>query len=75
MQVQVDIAFDQLLKVVKKLPVAQLRQLKAVIEKENNDEKSSIDLEDLLLNGPTATKKQIEVIETNRKSINQWRTK
>ena len=75
MQVQVDIAFDQLLKVVKKLPIAQLKQLKAEIEKEDNYEKSKIDLEALLLNGPTATKKQLETIESNRKSINQWRTK
>jgi len=75
MQVQVDIAFDQLLKVVKKLPVGQLRQLKAEIEKEDKVEKSKIDLESLLLNGPTATKKQLEIIENNRKAINQWRTK
>jgi hypothetical protein len=75
MQVQVDIAFDQLLKVVKKLPVGQLRQLKAEIEKEDKAEKLKIDLEALLLNGPIATKKQLEIIETNRKAINQWRTK
>ena len=43
MQVQVDIAFEQLLKVVKKLPVGQLRQLKAEIEKEDKVEKSKID--------------------------------
>jgi hypothetical protein len=75
MQVQVDIAFDQLLKVVKKLPAAQLKQLKAEIEKEDKNEKSTIDLEALLLNGPTATKKQLETIDTNRKAINQWRKK
>ena len=75
MQVQVDIAFDQLLKVVKKLPVGQLRQLKAEIEKEDKGEKSNIDLETLLLNGPTATKKQLEILGKNRKAINQWRTK
>ena len=75
MQVQVDIAFDQLLKVVRKLPAGQLRLLKAEIEKEGKDGKSKIDLEALLLNGPTATKKQLETIETNRKAINQWRIK
>lgn len=74
MQVQVDIAFDQLLKVVKTLPSGQLRQLKAEIEKEANTKKS-IDLEALLLNGPVATKKQLETIENNRKAINQWRIK
>ena len=74
MQVQVDIGFDQLLEIVKTLPSGQLKQLKAEIEREANTKKS-IDLEALLLNGPVATKKQLETIENNRKAINQWRTK
>ncbi len=56
MQVQIDIPFDQLLEIVKNLPSVQLRQLKSEIEKESKTQKS-IDLEDLLLNGPVATKK------------------
>ncbi len=74
MQVQVDIEFDQLLKIVKTLPTGQLKQLKAEIEKEAKSD-YSVDLETLLLNGPVATKKQLETIEKNRKAINQWRTK
>lgn len=74
MQIQVDIEFNQLPKIVKKLPSGRLRQLKSEIEKEVNSKKS-IDLETLLLNGPIATKKQLETIENNRKAINQWRTK
>lgn len=74
MQVQVDIAFDQLLKIVKTLPSGQLRQLKSEIEKEAKSEKS-INLEALLLNGPVATKKQLETIVKNTKGINQWRIK
>ncbi len=75
MQVQVDIGFDQLLKIVKDLPSAKLQRLKTEIEKEAGNSKSKIDLERLLLNGPTATKKQLEIIAGNRKAINQWRTK
>ena len=74
MQVQVDIGFEQLLKIVKTLPSGQLKQLRAEIEKEVEIDKS-VDLEALLLNGPTATKKQLETIAKNRKSINEWRTK
>ena len=74
MQVQVDIEFEQLLKIVKTLPSGQLKQLKAEIEKEPKSGKS-IDLEALLLSGPTATKKQLDTIAKNRKAINQWRTK
>lgn len=74
MQVQVDIGFEQLLSIVKKLPAGQLKKLKSEIEKEVEDEKSTItDLETLLLNGPVATKKQLEIISNNRKAINKWR--
>ena len=74
MQVQVDIPFDELLKIVKTLPRVQLRKLKSEIEKETKTQES-INLEALLLNGPVATKKQLETIENNTKAINQWRTK
>ena len=67
MQVQVDIEFEQLLKMVKTLPSRKLKLLKAEIEKETKDEKS-LDLEALLLKGPTATKKQLEIIAKNRKA-------
>ncbi len=75
MQVQVNIEFDQLLKIVRTLPSGQLKQLKAEIEKDTQAKKSEVDLEALLLSGPTATKKQLETIAKNRKAINQWRTK
>jgi hypothetical protein len=75
MQVQIDIGFDQLIKIVRALPAGQLRQLKAEIEKEAGSDKRSVNLETLLLNGPVATKKQLETIKKNRKDINQWRAK
>ncbi len=50
MQVQVDIEFDELLKIVKTLPSGKLKQLKAEIEKKAKSDKS-IDLEQLLLKG------------------------
>ena len=75
MTVQLDIGFDQSLKIVRRLPTKQLMQLKEEIEKEVKEEKSNIDLETLLLNGPVATKKQLETIARNRKAINQWGTK
>lgn len=74
MRVQVDIGFDQLLKIVKALPPGQLKQLKTELEKETKSTKAS-NLEALLLKGPTATKKQLDTIAKNRKAINQWRTK
>jgi len=75
MQVQVDIEFNQLVKIVKTLPARQLKQLKAEIEKEAKDGRQRTDLKTILLNGPIATKKQLKIIENNRKAINQWRAK
>lgn len=72
MQVQIDIGFDQLLKIVKTLPSGKLKLLKAEIEKETSDLDNN-DLETLLLNGPTATKKELDIIAKNRKAINQFR--
>lgn len=74
MQVQMDIEFDQLLSIVKALPSKELNQLKMEIEKKSKNN-NSVDFETLLLNGPTATKKQLETIANNRKKINRWRTK
>ena len=75
MQVQVDIEFEQLVRIVKTLPSGKLRRLKAEIEKNTRTKKEKVDLKSLLLNGPIATSKQLETIENNRKSINQWRIK
>ncbi|MFT3748603.1 MAG: hypothetical protein QM768_09815 [Agriterribacter sp.] len=74
MQIQADIEFDQLLKIIKTLPSGKLRWLKSAIEKEVTNGKKN-DLEAILLKGPTATKKQLNTIAKNRKAINQWRTK
>lgn len=74
MQVQVDIAFDELIKIVKKLPAEQLDKLKAEITSAK-PKVSTQALENLLLNGPVATEEELDIINKNRKEINQWRTK
>lgn len=73
MQIQSDIGFEQLLKIVKSLPQQQQKILKTELEKEVVNRVS--DLESLLLAGPVATKEQLETIENNRKELNQWRTR
>lgn len=70
MEVQVNIGFDQLVRIVRALSKRQLDQLLREIERE----KASIsNLEELLLNGPVATEQQLETIAGNRKAINEWR--
>jgi len=75
MQVQVDIGFDQLVELAKRLPTTQWTKLKQAVDSEKAADKESSDLESFLLTAPTFTKKQLDEIAKTRKAINQWRTK
>jgi hypothetical protein len=74
MQLQVNIPFQQLLDLIKSLPKSQQQLLRVELEKvaENSTTDS---LEKLLLSGPIAEKEDLYRISTNRKSLNQWRSK
>ncbi|MDB5156661.1 MAG: hypothetical protein JWR50_1368 [Mucilaginibacter sp.] len=75
MQAVVDIKFNELLKIVKNLPETELIKLKAAIDKKTMPENDRSVFEILLLNGPTFSEKQLDVISKTRQVINQWRTK
>jgi hypothetical protein len=75
MQIQVDIGFDDLIRIVKKLPKDQLLKFKKELEKQNTNDTRLQDLESFLLTAPTFSDKQLEEIERTRKVINQWRKK
>jgi len=75
MQAQVDIGFDQLVQIAKKLPAQQWTKLKAEVEAQSNVDTEREEFKKLLLNGPTFSKKQLNAIAETRKAINQWRTK
>ena len=75
MQVQVDIEFDQLVQIAKKLPVNQWTKLKEEVEAKPTTDSEREDFKNFLLNGPTFSKKQLKTIAETRKAINQWRTK
>lgn len=75
MQVQIDIGFEQLVKIAKKLPKPQWHKLKTEVENSNQLNSQVDDLEEFLLKGPTFSEEQLSVIEENRKAINKWRTK
>ena len=74
MQVQVDIEFNQLVQLAKKLPAKQWTKLKAEVEMQNKPTEVASELEKFLLTAPTFTKKQLDEIAKTRKAINQWRT-
>ncbi len=75
MQVQIDIGFEQLVKIAKTLPEKQWQKLKQEVEKEIIEPKTASDLETFLLSAPTFSKKQLNQITKTREAINQWRTK
>ena len=75
MQVQLNIEFDQLIQLAKRLPATQWTQLKMAVENEKPTNQEMSELEAFLLSAPTFTKNQIDKIAQTRKAINQWRTK
>lgn len=75
MQAQIEIGYDQLVKLVKQLPKKQWTRLKSEVEKNEVPSDTKSDMLTLLLNGPTFSKKQLDEVAKARKEINQWRTK
>ena len=75
MQAHLDIEFDQLVKIAKKLPAQQWMKLKAEVEAQPNVNTEREEFKKLLLSGPTFSKKQLNIIAETRKAINQWRKK
>ena len=74
MQAQVEIGFDQLVQLVKKLPQTQWAKLKKEIETDLPINKEREDFRSFLLNGPTFSKKQMDLISETRKKIDEWKT-
>lgn len=78
MEVMVDIEFNQLVKIAKKLPAKQWTKLKAEVESSSvspTSDKRRGEFKKLLLDGPVFSKKQLDAIAETRKAINQWRKK
>jgi len=75
MALKAQIPFQQILTVVKTLTPAQKDRLREELAEKSKKPKKLSSFTELLLKGPVFTKKQIETIEENRKSIAAWRTK
>lgn len=75
MQAQIDIGFEQLVKLAKQLPKQQWTKLKSEVEEQNVSAGHATDMLAFLLNGPTFNTRQLDEVAKARKEINQWRTK
>jgi hypothetical protein len=74
MQAEIDIDYDQLVRLVKQLPKNQWTKLKTEVEAQEHANPSS-DMLSFLMNAPTFNKKQLDEIAKARKEISQWRAK
>lgn len=74
MDIQVQIPFQQLLTLVRKLTPAQKARLRLELSEKSNVHKDKDEFIDYLLQGPVYSEKEINVIEENRKNIASWRT-
>ena len=75
MRLQVEIGFEELVRLARQLSVSQWTKLKNEVEKKKSSEVSQSDMESFLLNAPTFSRKQLSEVEKARKSISKWRIK
>lgn len=75
MEMKVQVPFQELLTIVKKLSPSQKAKLRAELNEEKVETKQQDDFIEYLLKGPVYTDKDIQIIQENRKSITAWRTK
>lgn len=77
MELKVDIAFSQLIQVIRQLPDDKKTQLKAELSSTfpTNSKKSISTFQELLLNGPVMDDDQYKAYKETRNHFNKWRTK
>jgi len=75
MEMKVQVPFQQLLTMVKRLTPAQRARLRQELVDKKPVQKDKDEFIEYLLSGPVYSDKEIKVIEENRKSIAAWRTK
>lgn len=74
MELKVQIPFHQLLELVRSLSNSQKAKLKTELELDVNPGTDLDDYQEMLIHGPVYNEQDIEIIEENRNSIQQWRT-
>ena len=74
MQRQAELEFNQLVKLIKKMPKTQWKKLQKEMESPTVAVQDRQSLRNFLLSGPTFSKSQLDKIESARKRIDEWRT-
>lgn len=73
MQIQLDIKFEQLLQLVKRLPKSQWNKLKREMDAAQPTVSSSTELETFLMDAPTFTEEQLNEINDAKRKLEAWR--
>jgi hypothetical protein len=77
MELKLNIGYQELIELIKQLPLNEIRKLKAdiaLIVTENDVENEMSNLKELLLKGPVMDDDQYQDFLSNRKYFNAWRT-
>ncbi|HMO39662.1 MAG TPA: hypothetical protein PKC76_09975 [Saprospiraceae bacterium] len=77
MELKLNIGYEELIELVKQLPLDQIRKLKAdlaLIMTTNDMENEMSDFQEFLLQGPVMDDDQYQDFLSDRKYFNAWRT-
>ncbi len=77
MELKLNIGYQELIDLIKQLPVNQIRKLKAeqtLITAENDMEEGMSNFQEFLLKGPVMNDDQYQDFLSNRKYFNTWQT-
>ena len=72
MELKMEIGLEQLIQAIKQLPARQLARLKAEINNAVPEKTDKEAFKAFLLQAPTFTDEQIDLIAEARKSMNKW---
>lgn len=75
MALKVQVPFEQLLTIVKALTPLERARLRQELDESNPEKNKKDEYIQLLLKGPVYTDEELRVVDDNRKSITNWRTK
>ena len=73
MQLNVDIKFDDLVQIARRLPLSKWKKLKQEVESQQSIEQDRYEFRKFLIDGPTFSQEQLNIVAETRKNIDEWR--
>lgn len=73
MEVRLDLNYEQILGLIRQLPLKEIQKLTVTLQSEISNHKISTSLEELILEAPTCSESQLEDYQKVRDHINKSR--